>query len=101
MSYQIDFFISCPQDFVRPPYHVSVIWVETPDTPEPFFTYPGGCGGYRDCPACNWCLKTIREMFISGEISFYRDPSSVYGTYHTALTQPVHPHRQAPASGSP
>lgn len=80
---------------------VAVAWVETPDTPEPFFTYPGGCGGYRDCYECRWCLRTVQEMFTRGEISFYCDPRSVYGTYHVKLNQIICPRPAGPVSDLP
>ena len=93
MSYRIDFRISCPQCFSyeQEPYHASIVILQSPDSPEPFFSYPGGCGGYHDCPTCNWCLKAIREMFIDGEINFYRNPQSIDSTSCQTLHQPIHP----------
>ena len=93
MSYQIDFRISCPQCFSyeQEPFHASITILQSPEAPELFYSYPGGCGGYHNCPTCNWCLKTIREMFISGKLSFYQDPQSIYSTFYQTLSQPIHP----------
>lgn len=103
MSYIVDFYISCPKCFSyeQTPYHVSITMIQTPESPGPFFTYPSGCGGYRNCLTCNWCLKTLREMFICGKISFYQDPRSIYGTYHQTLSQPIRPQPEETASNSP
>ena len=103
MSCQIDFFIRCPQyvPYEHEPYHAFILMFQTPDFPEPFFAYPNGCGGYRNCLTCNWCLKRIREMFIREEINFYRDPQSIYGFYHVTLHRPVRPQSEEPASTPP
>ena len=52
MSYRIDFRISCPQCFSyeQEPYHASIVILQSPDSPEPFFSYPGGCGGRSNIP---------------------------------------------------
>ena len=99
MSYIIDFYIDCPQHFPHElnPFHASIMLVEAPGQ-NTFFTYPGGCGGYHNCPSCTSCCRTIRQMFVSGAVSFYHDPRSLHSMIHQSLPTPVRP--QFPSASS-
>lgn len=92
MSYIIDFCISCPQCFPEdsPRLHAQIHLAQGPGQ-APAFSLPSGCPRYHVCPSCDWCYRTIREMFFSGKVSFYNDPASVHGVFRATIPYPVRP----------
>ena len=102
MSYIIDFYISCrcvsPKVLLNftPKYG----WLKAPVRLR-LFSYPSGCPRFDGCQACIDCYREIHRRFQSGEISFYCDPRSVYGTYHVKLNQIICPRPAGPVSDLP
>ena len=92
MSCKIKFEISCPQCLPEdsPRLPAEIFYLEVPGR-APTFSFPRGCPRFRDCPACVDCYQQLRQMFSSGQITFYHDPRSLGTIQCISLLRPLRP----------